>query len=464
MKVLYASDPMVLQQHHQEGTDEDDMGFTPAHLLCMQQVTDRNLSLVQHFSICNSRAFTMSASYERDNPSLYGFSALHAACFYGKPVQELLKHLLQLDSTQMKKSCIEGSCNPLGFLCYSRRESVNLISCLLEVDSSAEVVKNGISGSLMSINHDYVLETVTMLLKVNPEAAKYRCVKSENLLHLAAQQESMPSQLCIDVMKLILVIHKDAVQELNTDNWLPVHYAARFQTKEVLEFLLGLYPESSTMVTSAGAQNLMHLAVRDKKSTASVMEAKVRYLCSQYPAMTLQQKSDGDTPLHHAVYEGNIPAVKLLCKVGGQEQMKTPVAHPTKAQHPFNGYLPLHYVIRFRAEQLRDSLFSDQADLFRMMLRMYPEAAGIIGGLGVTRRKTPYQLAVDNDLPSYYLRLLLRAAPTLNPAELHRLNYEERRMALFLAFAARARATEPPFLARLRFAKMDLVKHVVSFL
>ena len=38
-------------------------------------------------------------------------------------------------------------------------------------------------------------------------------------------------------------------------------------------------------------------------------------------------------------------------------------------------------------------------------------------------RILPYQLAVDKKLPPYYLRLLLRAAPDLNPTELHRLNY-----------------------------------------
>ena len=137
-----------------------------------------------------------------------------------------------------------------------------------------------------------------------------------------------------------------------------------------------------------------------------------------------------------------------------------------------------------------------------MLLRGYPEAASIVGGgadaasivgggadavfvvdndededdewekeeevggveIVVVYRKTPYQMDVDKNLPPYYLRLLLRAAPDLNPAELHRLNYAERRMAMFLAFRARTYATEPPFLARLRFAKMDLVKHVISFL
>ena len=144
--------------------------------------------------------------------------------------------------------------------------------------------------------------------------------------------------------------------------------------------------------------------------------------------------------------------------------MKTTVAHPTDDNNTWNGWLPLHFLIDVHAVSLRDSLLSDEDACFRLLLRMYPEAAGIEGGIGAANKKTPYQLAVKKKLPPYYLRLLLRAAPDLNPAELHRLNYAERRMAMFLAFGARASATEPPLLARLRFAKMDLVKHVISFL
>ena len=80
VKVMYASDPTALQRCHLEGTDKDNLGFTCAHLLCTQKVTQRNMSLIQHFSICYQQAFTMSASYpDRGDPLLFGFSALHAA-------------------------------------------------------------------------------------------------------------------------------------------------------------------------------------------------------------------------------------------------------------------------------------------------------------------------------------------------------------------------------------------------
>ena len=466
MKVLYASDPMALQRRHQEGADVANMGFTPAHLLCTREVTNRSLSLVQHFSICNQQAFTMSASYaDRGDPSLYSYSALHAACGSGQPTEELLKHLIQLDSSQVKKIRNVNGCTPLGFLCQNIRCSDGLVNCLLEVDSSAEVVGNGIAGCLESTDYDCVLERVKILLKANPEAAKYRNASPANLLHIAACNKTLPFQLCIDIMRRIHAIHEDAVREVFSKGWLPVHDAARSSTMEVMEFLLGLYPESASVVTTTEvSDNLLRLAVIDEEDTTAVMEAKVRFLCSRYPAMILQRDDQGGTPLHAAIYFKNIPAVQILCGIGGQEQVSAPFTHPTEANDGYNGWLPLHFLIDRNAKSLRGSLLSKEADCFRLLLRLHPEAAGIEGGVGVGYKKTPYQLAVDKNLPLYYLRLLLRAAPNLNPAELHRLNYAERRMAMFLAFRARTFATEPPFLARLRFAKMDLVKHVISFL
>ena len=239
VKLVYASDPMALQRHHLHGVGAH--GYTPAHLLCMQEMTQSNMSLIRHFSILNQQAFTMSANYSgRGDPLLYGLSALHIACNLGHPTEELLQHLLQLDSSQARKKCGEKGQTPLGYLCKNSSYSDRLITCLLEVDSSAEVVGNGIVECLKTSNHKLILGRVKMLLKANPEAAKYRYSKGMNLLHLPAFQEKLPFQLCIDLMKMVHVIHKDAVREKCSRGWLPVHYAARNGTVGVMESLLGL--------------------------------------------------------------------------------------------------------------------------------------------------------------------------------------------------------------------------------
>ena len=76
VKVLFTRDPMALQRYHQN--DAVCFGYTPAHLLCMKEVTQRNMSLIRHFSIINQQSFIMNAHYPgRGNPLLYGYSALH---------------------------------------------------------------------------------------------------------------------------------------------------------------------------------------------------------------------------------------------------------------------------------------------------------------------------------------------------------------------------------------------------
>ena len=177
--------------------------------------------------------------------------------------------------------------------------------------------------------------------------------------------------------------------------------------------------------------------------------------------------------------------MRFLFEIGGQDLVRItvtiPAAVPNDENDPpeeddnppeveYDGWLPLHFhpicnpyknYERFSAQDKYSR--SECTELLRLMLRWYPEAAGIIAGNG-TSQKSPYQLAVDNKFPPYYLRMLLRAAPDHNPTELHRLNFAERRMAMFLAFRAISKDVKPLFLARLRFENKDLVKHIVSFL
>ena len=112
-----------------------------------------------------------------------------------------------------------------------------------------------------------------------------------------------------------------------------------------------------------------------------------------------------------------------------------------------------------------ESLLSPWADAFRLLLRLYPEAASAEAGRNQYHKKTPYQLGVHFAFPAYHRRLLLRAAPALDPAELRRLNWAARRVAMFVAFTATfPKGPKPPLLARFRLENQDVVRHVVSYL
>jgi ankyrin repeat protein len=102
----------------------------------------------------------------------------------------------------------------------------------------------------------------------------------------------------------------------------------------------------------------------------------------------------------------------------------------------------------------------------RVLLRYNPSAVSAVDVKG----HTPYDIAKADGRPDTVKRLLLRAGPSIDPTELHRLNYAERRMAMFLAFSAISSSATDSFAIRLRRLKthagtyMPLLRLVVSFL
>jgi len=340
--------------------------------------------------------------------------------------------------------------------------------CLVEADSSIEVVYDGIVGcfAARSTSADRV-QTVVKLLEMNPAAARHKDMEPRdwNLAHYASyasyHSDRIAATDCIEILKLVLARNKDALKEADDDGKLPAHVAAEWGPVEVLDFVLGEYPEAVTAVDSE-SRNLLHIAAGYGPDEHGA--ARARLLCVRYPAMMLQRNRDGRTPLVDSCLQGHAAIALLLCEAGGREAASTAIMHPTNVQDSRNGWLPLHILIDLNATTLKTEPLSALADAFRLLLRLYPEAAGIKGGAG-SDKKTPYRLAVDKGLPTYYRRLLLRAVPNLNLAELRRLHWAERRLAIFIAFAAVPKqATAPPLLARLRATDKQLVKHVVSFL
>jgi hypothetical protein len=93
----------------------------------------------------------------------------------------------------------------------------------------------------------------------------------------------------------------------------------------------------------------------------------------------------------------------------------------------------------------------------RFLIDKYPESVGILNAAG----ETAYSLS--EHMPAFVKRLILRAKPDLNPQEHADLNYEARRMALFLGFVAMS-AGKPSIWIKLQMCDMNLFKRVVSYL
>ena len=92
----------------------------------------------------------------------------------------------------------------------------------------------------------------------------------------------------------------------------------------------------------------------------------------------LQRDSNGQTPLYEVFKYGTAAEAMLaICEAGGREVVSA-VVHPTHDNNRTNGWLPLHYFIDHQDHHLRqESLLSPWADAFRLLLRLYPEAAGV---------------------------------------------------------------------------------------
>jgi hypothetical protein len=116
----------------------------------------------------------------------------------------------------------------------------------------------------------------------------------------------------------------------------------------------------------------------------------------------------------------------------------------------------------------------------RLLLKHHPEAAalcGVVPADDTSATGSCYDFAVEKGLPKHIRRLLLRAAPDLNRDEYHRLNYTDRRMAMFLAFRAvpkdssktdMKKKVKNPFISGLRLLGLDqeraLLRQIVSYL
>jgi hypothetical protein len=142
---LLSADPLAMQRSSNKvdsdnGDDEDDehekplSGCTPAHILCMQK--QPKMSLVRYLSLRDPRSFALCDQSGR--------CGLHLVAQYSESL-ELLQSILQVDCKITKMICLD-EITPLGLLC--RRSEFptldKMVACLIEVDTSVEVIKDGI--------------------------------------------------------------------------------------------------------------------------------------------------------------------------------------------------------------------------------------------------------------------------------------------------------------------------------
>jgi ankyrin repeat protein len=178
----------------------------------------------------------------------------------------------------------------------------------------------------------------------------------------------------------------------------------------------------------AEERTLLHPAFTNSYSDDAVIYAKVRYICDQCPVLIHLKDKDGETALHSAIINDtrlNFKSIKTLCDIDAT--VVRGKITPNDITEINSGKLPLHSLIECRSLMTR---VSDEGDFFRLLLRFHPATAGIKDD----HSRIPYDIAVANNLSTYFLRLLLSADPTIDPVQRHNLNFQVRRQGMFLAF------------------------------
>jgi ankyrin repeat protein len=403
-----------------------------------------------------------------------------------------------------------------------------MLDFFLHLDSSEDVVGNAIVYSMRKCARklpERLLSICRKLLAVVPKAACYRDKYGANILHntFLYTNRDLQSQLIQCMVQSCEAATRDA--EFNT-LFLPVHYAAIRGNVESLNTLLGAYPESADIVTAKGS-NLIHQAIRDVSTDADVKLVKISYLCSRYPRLLRGVDSNGFTPLHLALSlinrrvnpsaatlsertsvtepeststhgasdevvseaestslhgveslpniaqitldatgtdypddeaEQSYVLIRTLLRSADPCVLQIPVMR-SDPQSSWNGTLPIHLLIK--TFPLDASPLSAAADCLRLILGGYPACAAEETSGG----RTAYDIALRDGLPPYFLRLLLRADPSQDPVELHRMNWEERRMAMFLALKAQCGTGKRLNIMReMRDSHQDIARHIILFL
>jgi hypothetical protein len=428
-------------------------GCTPAHLLCKQNPP--TMSLVHFFSLRDPKAFLLCDQQGR--------CALHLVAIFSESL-ELLQSMLQIDHTMTNRRItsapVHGVRTALGLL-YKRLEFPRLkemITSLIEVDSSVAVIYDGIIGCILRAFSDNIrgtgaeriLDRIKVLLNANPEAAKHN---NSTIFHEACSY--VTGQLGIAVLTFFLTKNVDGFRSLSIDGSLPIHHAAGYATVDMLIFLHQAYPESLSILNPDKC-NLLHLAIDEENDRI----AKLEYLCYQCPQLIHKKDDEGVTPLHDFLRschnKVDFKAVKFLCDA--DETVVRDKCTPSFKEEEDNfDCLPLHLLIYYRSVV---SDLSDEADCFRLFLRLHPSSAGMKD----RRLKSPYDLAVEKNLKPYFIRLLLANDPTIDPVKRKDLNFEARREGMFLAFRALSTTLEPTIWAQLRYENVNLLARVISYL
>ena len=210
---------------------------------------------------------------------------------------------------------------------------------------------------------------------------------------------------------MVLAAYREAVNIPNDDDHLPIHYAAKFASADVMKMIAEENMRNVSVIVP-GYGSVAHIAANRYRLEI------LRYIHSVMPELLLSVDRRDRTTLHHLIVWNN-------------DQLSSPL--------------------------------SAASDVLRFLLRHCPGLAAAQD----TNGKTLYDYLPAADVRFAYARrlLLLAGASLLYPGVLQEMNYAARREALLL-FHSSSSATGPSIFSRIRNGAggPELMRTIVGFL
>lgn len=303
--------------------------------------------------------------------------------------------------------------------------------CLLDVDPSAAKVINGDGDTALhlAVDQECGQDLLSRLIRAYPEAVMAQNDLGLLPLHCACYLRAK------ETVDLLLSINPDSATVAGATGHLPAHYAAEFSTSAVLQSLAAAYEAGMLHPCADDNMNTPLL-----KAVASGNEDTVRFLCERFPGAVSASNALGLNAMHFAAEGDSLTILRMLHAVC-----------PDNLRRPdHEGRLPLMVFCEVHQDIIHEN--DREADCLRFLLDRHPESV------------TLQTLGLCTGENSYLRRLMLRAQPHIQPDELAGYNYANRRLAMFLAFAAINADGIPCIFSRLRATDLDVLRTVVSYL
>jgi len=402
---------------------------TPYHLAA--KVCDPNMEIIRRLN----NFFPRMGSFKDEK----GWLPLHYAARYSNSVA-MIQELLEDYPAGSSVKTLSGE-TPLQLVCSnSCSEAPSILRMLVAIDAkSVKIPKN--DGRLPfhevvtsnKLKTEQQIEMFSILLSVHPEGV---CVSDDRGKSCVFYTCELESQGAETLMEMIIKACPRAPQVLDLKGVLPLH---RVRSLEVAKLLVAAYPQGLALNDETFRTPLHQAACRNNVEV-------VKYLYSCRPE-SLREYADDWTPLHFSAFFSESKIVLEEVYNLDPSAIMATTAH---------GNTPLHTIAK--SKKMNDINISQ----FRFLLSKYPEAAKLKNQDGLT----PYALYKRRGGSDFICRLLLRAAPHINPEELKCYNYAERRMAMFLFFVGVHYEGKLTLFTRLRKVSKDheLIRRVIEYL